>query len=187
MAKVDPPNLLDLDALLTDPEGDEQTATWNALVRSAEAANAWRQAQRLRVGLDAMVVVTGRFPWLVAPWSAIRATRRLVTAALPTVLAGDLPAARQLALGVLGPTGESAQPDRVVTLRWGGVVEVALPVGTVIGVRASDGRRLDPLWRSSLHLEPVVSRSWRLESGEMPVLAVVTQDGASAGLIVLQS
>lgn len=186
MAKVDAPSAVEIDMLLTgDPtEGDD--ALWSALVRAAGSGDAWRRAQDIRGRLDRMADLTGRFPWLVAPWVAIRATRRLVSAGLPTVIAGDLPRLSPAGLGVLGPTDGGRPADRSAALQWGQVVELTLAVGTTIDVRAPAGTRVTPEWRSNHHPEPVPAPQWKLEPGEAPVLVTVEVNGACAGLVILE-
>ena len=187
MAKHEPPSLIEIDALLTGESNDEDAALWTSLVRAPGAGDAWRRAQTVRAQLDGLVELTGRCPWLVEPWLAVRATRRFVTERLPAIIVGDLPASgvAPVALGVLGPA--RAEPSaRAVTLRWGQIVELRLAIGTTIAVRTPAGVRVEPEWRSNMHAQPVLSPGWRLEAGEAPVLVTVEQDGARAGLVILE-
>lgn len=186
MAKVDPPSVLELDALLTGDSTDDDAPVWAALVRTADSGDSWRRAQAIRSRLDGIVDLTGRFPWLVAPWTAVRATRRFVTGGLPLVRVGDLPRLAPAGLGVLGPTDGRGPADHAVALQWGQVVELTLAVGTTIDVRAPTGTRLTPEWRSNRHPEAVPAARWKLESGEAPVLVTVELNGASAGVVILE-
>jgi hypothetical protein len=187
VAKHEPPSLIEIDALLTGESNDEDAALWTSLVRAPGAGDAWRRAQTVRAQLDGLVELTGRCPWLVEPWLAVRATRRFVTERLPAIIVGDLQASgvAPVALGVLGPA--RAEPSaRAVTLRWGQIVELRLAIGTTIAVRTPAGVRVEPEWRSNMHAQPVLSPGWRLEAGEAPVLVTVEQDGACAGLVILE-
>lgn len=186
MAKTDPPSALEIDALLTGDSTEDNEALWSALVRASGSGDRWRRAQEIRGKLDRIVDLTGRCPWLVAPWLAIRATRRLVSAGLPKVMAGDLSRLAPVGLGVLGPTDGSGPADRTVVLQWGQVVELKLAIGTTIDVRAPVGTRVTPVWRSNRHPEPVSAPQWKLELGEAPVLVAVELNGARAGLVVLE-
>jgi hypothetical protein len=188
MAKADSPTALEIDALLTGGTSGDDEAIWTELVRAADSGDRWRRAQVIRGRLDRVVDLTGRFPWLVAPWVAIRATRRLVSAGLPVVIAGDLPRLAPAGLGVLRPADDGGGPaDRSIELQWGQVVELSLAVGTTIDVRVPAGARVAPEWRSNHHPEPVPAPRWKLEPGEAPVLVTVELNGACAGLVILEA
>ena len=186
MAKHRAPSVIEIDALLTGSSADGDEQLWTDLVRAAGSGDAWRRAQRVRARLDSLVELTGRFPWVVQPWLAIRATKRFVTERLPPVRVGGFSAPVTLGLGVLGPDQGPQAPDRSVTLRWGEVVELRLPVGTTVDVRPPSGTTVAPEWRSNKHPQPVPSPAWRLEPGEAPVLVTVEVNGARAGLVILE-
>lgn len=114
MAKTDPPSALEIDALLTGDSTEDNEALWSALVRASGSGDRWRRAQEIRGKLDPNRRPDGSVPLLVAPWPAIRATRRLVGPGSRRSWPATFLALPPSVLGELGPTDGSGPADRTV-------------------------------------------------------------------------
>jgi hypothetical protein len=177
------PHLLDLDGMLAR-DGVESGQAWTQLVEAPGAHDAWRRAQRLRKRLDRGLAYTRRLPWLVAPWTAILASRRALGAGLPDLeLWGGPPAADAL----LGPSAERSAEPFVVQLKWGDVETLSVPRGAHLEVRAPLDERLSPpKWCAANASVARSAEAWDLEPGEAPLLVTVEKDGALAGVLIVE-
>jgi hypothetical protein len=168
------PDALTLDEMLLGFDEDHHKEGWQHLVGESGGARAWEQAVERRRRVDQAAQLGRRFPWMIPALQSLNKVRRLAQQwpeRLPSI---QLPDDRRLLTAQLGPDS-SEVPSQPEALEWGCVVVLYLPVGARIALTAAS-EQLSCWYMTSQGGGPLPTRTWRMESGEAPVLLLASLD-----------
>ena len=181
MSSRPPPDALTLDEMLAGADDPEHEEGWSDLVRSADAALAWRSAIASRGRIDRLARWLRRAPWLSAPLQRLNAVRRRRLSSEATVHL-DYPDA-VLAAALALAEGEGARP---VTLTWGDLTELALPIGERVCLLVDGDSAVEFRYEHGEASGPLPTGAWELKSDEAPVLLTAQAGEAVAGLLLVE-
>lgn len=156
-----------LDAMVLHTE--DSVADWEALVRSAAGLPAWQTAVQQREQIDHMAERLRKSPWLATVLLPLRRAARALRSPPDFVLqVWEGPALLAETLGATVP--RSVEP---VTLSWGQVISVRVPVGRSICLQPSNIGEPFAVFALSKGIEHALPHcEWTLERNEAPVLLI---------------
>lgn len=196
------PDVATLDAMVLGTAGANAAEAWEALVLEPGGAEAWDEAVARRRRIDALAYAARSGEWLSRVLRGVlRAARRAHS--VPAIelfldFSGDpLDELVGATLGLAEEDPRVAAPS----LAWGQIVPVQVRIGELVALRASSDAQLDVRYLSAGQEGPLPTRTWKLESGEAPVLLVALVGGDSqapvaqalatatavAGLLILEA
>lgn len=162
-----------LDAMVSGQDEEGDMDSWDTLLTSAEAADAWGQALERRLRIDGYAQALIAHPWLARFQGALRTLART----LAPESGGDIEAVREqgFILGDLGQTAEAT--TRLAAPAWGRIETVLVPAGTTVGLRwvREHAGTLHFFYKTSTTDGALPEGLWRLEAGEAPILLLACE------------
>lgn len=171
---------LDTLVLGTTEPGDEEA--WESLVRDPEGARAWQGAVARRRRMDLVASAIRGRPWLARAVRRLSAATRRVKQTPEIALSVVFPDSEldALAAATLGPDDEQATAE-IVEAGWGQIVPVRVRLGSRVSLQPSpDADAADVRYVCNGEEGALPGRTWKLESGEAPVLLVALVEASPA-------